>query len=279
MNARYYDPVTGQFVSPDTLVPDATNLFDYNRYMYVRGNPLKYTDPTGHLSEDELRALLGQDYDNLMAPWRTYDPHWIAALEAIEGGGVLQATVMGDAELHFEGSGSAIRLQVYNGQASDKLWDWQGKGAYRIKNVGVSDADADVFRDQLFERFETSIPNTVFSPVFDYHRRKAGLISPAYYGARITSKSVGEWRWSSATIEAADLVGLPQPVGVFGDIVVPGVATVVLSLGFGGGLALESLNVGLGSIAASYRGPANYATGWSGGGDVNPHIELAEFEQ
>ena len=48
MNARYYDPVTGQFVSPDTLVPDATNLFDYNRYMYVRGNPLKYTDPTGH---------------------------------------------------------------------------------------------------------------------------------------------------------------------------------------------------------------------------------------
>jgi RHS repeat-associated protein len=32
MNARYYDPVTGQFVSPDTLAPDATNLFDYNRY-------------------------------------------------------------------------------------------------------------------------------------------------------------------------------------------------------------------------------------------------------
>ena len=48
MNARYYDPQLGQFISPDTLVPDATNVFDYNRYMYARGNPMKYNDPTGH---------------------------------------------------------------------------------------------------------------------------------------------------------------------------------------------------------------------------------------
>ena len=47
-NARYYDPQIGQFVSPDTVVPEPTNLFDYNRYMYVRGNSLKYNDPTGH---------------------------------------------------------------------------------------------------------------------------------------------------------------------------------------------------------------------------------------
>ncbi len=47
-NARYYDPVIGAFISPDTIVPDPSNLFDYNRYMMVRGNPLKYTDPTGH---------------------------------------------------------------------------------------------------------------------------------------------------------------------------------------------------------------------------------------
>jgi RHS repeat-associated protein len=48
-NARYYDPQLGTFISPDTLVPDAGVVFDYNRYMYVRGNPLKYTDPTGHI--------------------------------------------------------------------------------------------------------------------------------------------------------------------------------------------------------------------------------------
>ena len=48
MNARFYDPAVGQFVSPDTLAPDAANLSDYNRYMYVRGSPLRYTDPSGH---------------------------------------------------------------------------------------------------------------------------------------------------------------------------------------------------------------------------------------
>jgi RHS repeat-associated protein len=30
-NARYYDPALGTFISPDTLVPDAGVLFDYNR--------------------------------------------------------------------------------------------------------------------------------------------------------------------------------------------------------------------------------------------------------
>jgi hypothetical protein len=56
-NARYYDSARGTFLSPDTLVPDAGVLFDYNRYMYVRGNPLKYTDPTGHFVEDDIPHL------------------------------------------------------------------------------------------------------------------------------------------------------------------------------------------------------------------------------
>ncbi|MEZ4661501.1 MAG: RHS repeat-associated core domain-containing protein [Caldilineaceae bacterium] len=46
--ARYYDPVIGQFISPDTLVPDAGSVLDYNRYLYVRGNPLNANDPSGH---------------------------------------------------------------------------------------------------------------------------------------------------------------------------------------------------------------------------------------
>ena len=47
-NARYYDPLVGRFISPDTIIPDPGDGQDFNRYMYVRGNPIKYNDPTGH---------------------------------------------------------------------------------------------------------------------------------------------------------------------------------------------------------------------------------------
>ncbi len=48
MNARIYDPVIGRFLSPDALIPSPADLQSYNRYSYVRNNPLSYTDPTGN---------------------------------------------------------------------------------------------------------------------------------------------------------------------------------------------------------------------------------------
>ncbi|HET7588257.1 MAG TPA: RHS repeat-associated core domain-containing protein [Gammaproteobacteria bacterium] len=47
MQARYYDPKIGRFLSPDpvTFSPDKPQFF--NRYWYANGNPYKYTDPDG----------------------------------------------------------------------------------------------------------------------------------------------------------------------------------------------------------------------------------------
>ncbi len=47
-NARYYDPALGTSISPDSIVLDAEAVIDYNRFMYARNSPLRYTDPTGH---------------------------------------------------------------------------------------------------------------------------------------------------------------------------------------------------------------------------------------
>ncbi len=47
-NARYYDPSIGIFTTADTIIPDEYDPLSYNRHMYVRGNPINYTDPSGH---------------------------------------------------------------------------------------------------------------------------------------------------------------------------------------------------------------------------------------
>ena len=48
MNARYYHPQLGRFVSPDSIVPEPENPQSFNRYSYVRNSPMNFTDPTGH---------------------------------------------------------------------------------------------------------------------------------------------------------------------------------------------------------------------------------------
>ena len=48
MNARYYVGYINRFISADSIVPNPANPQSFNRYSYVRNNPLKYKDPTGH---------------------------------------------------------------------------------------------------------------------------------------------------------------------------------------------------------------------------------------
>ncbi|HSW57842.1 MAG TPA: RHS repeat-associated core domain-containing protein, partial [Dehalococcoidales bacterium] len=48
-NARYYDPQIGRFISADTIVQSPANPQSFNRYSYCLNNPLKYTDPSGHV--------------------------------------------------------------------------------------------------------------------------------------------------------------------------------------------------------------------------------------
>jgi RHS repeat-associated protein len=47
-NARYYSSYLNRWLQPDSIVPDPANPQDLNRYSFVRNNPVKYTDPSGH---------------------------------------------------------------------------------------------------------------------------------------------------------------------------------------------------------------------------------------
>lgn len=52
--ARVYRADLGRFMTPDTVVPDPGNSQSWNRYTFVRNNPLRYTDPTGHDENDAI---------------------------------------------------------------------------------------------------------------------------------------------------------------------------------------------------------------------------------
>jgi len=52
--ARYYDPTLRRFITPDTIIQDYYNPQDLNRYSYAWNNPLRITDPTGHLEDSQM---------------------------------------------------------------------------------------------------------------------------------------------------------------------------------------------------------------------------------
>lgn len=48
MNGRVYDPLIGRFLTADPHIQAPEDLQSFNRYSYVKNNPLAYTDPSGY---------------------------------------------------------------------------------------------------------------------------------------------------------------------------------------------------------------------------------------
>ncbi|SFR94311.1 RHS repeat-associated core domain-containing protein [Dyella sp. OK004] len=49
MQARYYDPAAGRFLSRDPVSPRSGDLFNFGRYTYVNNNPARFIDPDGRV--------------------------------------------------------------------------------------------------------------------------------------------------------------------------------------------------------------------------------------
>ncbi len=89
--ARYYDPVIGRFIQPDTMIANAFNPQAYDRYAYCYDNPLKYFDPNGHAGY-----------------WADVGEVWLGYYDA--GIGVMQGTVFAVSHplTTVEGVGTAV---------------------------------------------------------------------------------------------------------------------------------------------------------------------------
>jgi len=51
MQARYYDPAMGRFLSIDPVGFTESNPQSFNRYAYANNNPHRYVDPDGRIAE------------------------------------------------------------------------------------------------------------------------------------------------------------------------------------------------------------------------------------
>ncbi|MCA9368511.1 RHS repeat-associated core domain-containing protein, partial [Candidatus Kaiserbacteria bacterium] len=128
-NARYYDPVIGQFVSPDTLVPEPGRVFGYNRYMYALGNPLKFNDPSGYYSDEALFAHFNcTDWACVEAHFLQGGSHegrwgWLDILRRAENGDLAEVTAFSANDAEY--ARATGRFATINGQivVEDVTWD------------------------------------------------------------------------------------------------------------------------------------------------------------
>ncbi len=63
MQARYYDPGVGRFLSVDPEEPQAGDTFNFNRYDYASNNPVRFTDPDGRAIQALWGAPIGAAID------------------------------------------------------------------------------------------------------------------------------------------------------------------------------------------------------------------------
>ena len=57
LNARFYSPGLGCFLSEDTVEGNEEELMTLNRYAYCRQDPVNYTDPGGHWPRDKHKTI------------------------------------------------------------------------------------------------------------------------------------------------------------------------------------------------------------------------------
>jgi len=112
MGARWYDPALSRWLSADTLVPEGGNPQALNRYSYVLGNPLRYTDPLGLFTDEAIKAYLQATYEDWEAVWEQWqaDESWMALLHAAQAGDIL--TLMHE---------TGLRYFQFTGQGEDVL--------------------------------------------------------------------------------------------------------------------------------------------------------------
>lgn len=75
LRARYLDPRLGQFLSADTVQPNAPGTQGFNLYAYVANNPMTWVDPSGHAVSFFFDWLSRPQVWAIVTMWTRDDPN------------------------------------------------------------------------------------------------------------------------------------------------------------------------------------------------------------
>jgi RHS repeat-associated protein len=142
LQSRWYDPSVGRFISEDSYEGDITNPLSLNLYTYVYNNPLRYTDPSGHIPRfeaDSGATWYPSEADSVREDYLTE----VLAVPFIAGAIVYSPAVLAALEVEAMGttlpSVSANGLTMF-GIGAAKVWGWakglfgKGKGETASKS-------------------------------------------------------------------------------------------------------------------------------------------------
>ena len=171
-NARYYDPTLGTFISPDSLVPDPGRVIDYNRFLYARGNPLEYSDPSGNAScaqhDDGCwnnRWYLAHGYAK-----PTGGNHWSKPIQAIFQDARILRDILGEAGIEIDKNWDLLDPTEFR---NARLLG-QGVVAFGQKIGGLVGAGATVGLTHL---------RTLIGGGVTWYRARKGPLPFCYFGA------------------------------------------------------------------------------------------------